>query len=338
MLAHTSRLVCGKGRCTAGRIQPQAGGSGVGSQRVIDGVNACSGNGGIESAVFFINDLERCTVRSGLNIHGADISVLGVDTEPDGLQPGRHIGGGQQVVVSVEHQRRTIGQAGTNLHLCFQYILPSAEIFQVGDAYHRDDARRRPCATGQSLYLTRMVHAHFDDGVLGIVIQAEQRIGHADIVVLVALGFQRLAKGGQHGVTKLFRRGLSDTAGDADHLGAKQHTVVGRHSDHGFGAVRHNDGTVCRDALDRVVGDDIGCAVLVRTCSKVVAINAFAGKADKDAARLDLAAVRNDCMNADRLGQRQAGQQLIGRNLLHEKGPPWDSKLRRRGRTYAARP
>ena len=71
-------------------------------------------------------------------------------------------------------------------------------------------------------------------------------------------------------------------------------------------------GTVCRDALDQVVGDDIGCAVLVRTCSKVVAINAFAGKADKDAARLDLTAVGHNGVDGDRLGQRQPGQQFIG--------------------------
>ena len=44
VLPHTGRLVTGQRGGRAGRIKPQAGRGGVGSQRVIDGVAADSGN------------------------------------------------------------------------------------------------------------------------------------------------------------------------------------------------------------------------------------------------------------------------------------------------------
>ena len=185
-------------------------------------------------------------------------------------------------------------------------------------ADHRDNARRRPGAAGQPFDLARMIHAHLDDGVLGVFGQAEQGVRHADVVVLVALGLQRLAEGGQHSAAKFLRRRLADTAGDADHLRAEQHTVVGGHADHRPRAVGHDDGAVGGDAVNRVVRDDIFRTVFVRTGGKIVSIDTLAGEADKDAARFDHAAVGHNRMDGDRLGQRQPGQQFIGRNVLHE--------------------
>ena len=68
-----------------------------------------------------------------------------------------------------------------------------------------------------------------------------------------------------------------------------------------------------------MVGNDIFCAAPVGTGGVVMAVNTLAGEADKNAARLDLAAVGHNGADGDRLGQRQSGQQLIGRNGLHEK-------------------
>ena len=80
-------------------------------------------------------------------------------------------------------QRCAVGQAGADLHLCLQYILARAEIFQMRNTDHRDDARAGPGTAGQTLDLARVVHAHLDNGVLGVVGQAEQRVGHADVIV-----------------------------------------------------------------------------------------------------------------------------------------------------------
>ena len=79
----------------------------------------------------------------------------------------------------------------------------------MGDANHRDDTRRGPRAAGQALNLPRVVHAHLNNSVLSIVVQTEQRVGHADVIVLVALGFQRIAEGGQHGIAELLGGGLA---------------------------------------------------------------------------------------------------------------------------------
>ena len=191
------------------------------------------------------------------------------------------------------------------------------------DTDHRDNACGRAGAAAQPLDLARVIHPHLNHGILGGIVQPEQCVGHTDVIVLVTFGFECGAERRQNRVAKFLGRGLAHAAGNADHFGAEKHPVVGGHTDHGAGAVRHDDDTVRRDSLDRVVCDDIGGTVTVGTGGKIMSIDTLAGEADKDAARLDLAAVRNDCMNADRLGQRQAGQQLIGRNLLHEKGPPW---------------
>ena len=281
------------------------------------------GDGCRKAAVFTVHDTERRVVGPGRDVRRADIGVLGLNTEPDSPQTGRNLCGRQQVIVGVQHQRGAVRQAGADFHLCLQYILPGAEIFQMRDTDHRDNACGRAGAAAQPLDLTRMVHPHFNHGILGGIVQPEQRVGHADVIVLVAFGLECFAERGQHRVAKFLGRSLAHAAGDADHFGAEKHPVVGGHADHGTGAVRHDNSAIRRDPLDRVVGDDIGGAVTVGTGGKIVSIDTLAGEADKDAARLDLAAVRNDCMDADRLGQRQAGQQLIGRNLLHEKGPPW---------------
>jgi len=187
----------------------------------------------------------------------------------------------------------------------------------VGHADHRDDAGGGAGAAGQPLDLTQVVHAHLHHGVPGVVIQAEQGVGHTDVVVLVALGLEGFAKGGEDGVAEFFGGGLAHTAGNADHLGAEQHAVVGGHADHGAGAVRHDDSAVLGHAVHGVVGDDIGGAVPVSTGGEGMAVDALTGEADEHAAGLDLAAVGNNSVDVRRLGQSQASQQFVGRNGLH---------------------
>ena len=319
MLAHARRPVGRQRGSAAGSVPTQAGRGGVGSQRVVDRVDARCRDGGIERTVLRIDDFEGRAVCAGDDIHRADIGIRGVNAEPDRPQAAGDACRGQQVVVRVQGQRCAVWQAGADLQLCLQYILARAEIFQMRNTDHRNDARAGPGTAGQTLDLARVVHAHLDNGVLGIVGQAEQRVGHADVIVLVALGLEGLTEGGEHRVAELLRRRLADAARDTDHSGVEQHPVVGRHADHGPAAVRHNDRAVRRHALDGMVGNDIFCAAPVGTGGVVMAVNTLAGEADKNTARLDLAAVGHNGADGDRLGQRQSGQQLIGRNGLHEK-------------------
>ena len=141
-----------------------------------------------KAAVFGVRQRKAGAARHGGDILRADIGSGRVDAEPDGVQPLRHLGGGQQVVVRVQHKGRPVGQPSADLHLRFQYILPRAEIFQMGHADQRNNGGGRACAAGQALDFTGVVHSHFHHRVLGSGGQAEQRVRHADVVVLVALG------------------------------------------------------------------------------------------------------------------------------------------------------
>ena len=188
VLAHPGGLIPAERGGAAGGIQPQTGGGGVGCQRIVHGVAPHGGDAHGKAAVFGVRQRKAGAACHGGDILCADIGGGRVDAEPYGVQPLRHLGGGQQVVVRVQHKGRTVGQPCADLHLRFQYILPRAEIFQMGHADQRNNGGRGAGTAGQALNFTRMVHPHFHHGVLGVGGQAEQRVGHADVVVLVALG------------------------------------------------------------------------------------------------------------------------------------------------------
>ena len=168
-----------------------------------------------------------------------------------------------------------------------------------------------------------MVHAHLHHGVFGGGFQAEQRVGYADVVVLVALGLKGVAKGRKHGIAKLFGRRLADAARHADDARAEQHTVVGRHAHHGQGAVGYDDRALRRHPLYRVVGDDIGRAVPAGAGGKGMAVDPLAGEADEHTARRHVAAVGHNGMDGDRFGQAQPGKQFIGGDRLHKDASFW---------------
>ena len=177
------------------------------------------------------------------------------------MQPGRNLGCGQQIIVRIEYQRRAVGQARTDFHLCFQYILAGAQIFQVRDADHGNDSRGRPHTAGQPLNFAGVVHPHLHHGILGGVLQAEEGVGYADVVVLVALGLEGIAKRRQHRIAEFLGGGLAHTARHSDDPWGEQHAVVGGHTHHGQGTVRYHHGAFCRNALHRMVGNDIGGTV-----------------------------------------------------------------------------
>ena len=70
----------------------------------------------------------------------------------------------------------------------------------------------------QTLDLTGVAHAHLDDSVLRIPADAEHGAGQAQLIVLVALGLDGMAKARDGGVGHLLGGGLSHVAGDAHHL------------------------------------------------------------------------------------------------------------------------
>ena len=192
VLAHTGGLIAGQRTGGAGTLQPQAGGCSISSKGIIHGMNACRGDGYTELirfAVHVIHQGKAGTLPYGMNIDGAHIGGAGADAEPHRAQAAGDLRGGQQVIVRIQNQRGAVRQALADFHLCLQYILPRAQIFQVGNADHRNDTGRRPRCAHQAGNLAQVAHAHFHHSILGGILQAEQRVGQADLIVLVALCF-----------------------------------------------------------------------------------------------------------------------------------------------------
>ena len=155
-------------------------------------MNACRGDGYTELIGFTVHVIHQGkagTLPYGMNIDGAHIGGAGADAEPHRAQAAGDLRGGQQVIVRIQNQRSAIRQALADFHLCLQYILPRAQIFQVGNADHRNDTGRRPRCAHQAGNLAQVAHAHFHHSILGGILQAEQRVGQADLIVLVALCF-----------------------------------------------------------------------------------------------------------------------------------------------------
>ena len=317
ILAHAGGLVIRQSRRGAGRIQTQPGGGSIGNQRIADGMQADRGNGHREFPVFPVGQNKPGTGLFRLDFHRPHIGRLAVNAEPDRMQPVRQLGGGQQVIVGIEHQRRAVRQSVADLQLCFHNILAAAQVFQMAHTDLGDDTCRGPRGTDQAIDFPQCTHAHLHHRVLGGVVQAEQGVGQADLVVLVALGLEGVAECGKHRIAEFLGGGLAHTAGDADHQRGKQHPVIGGHPDHGMVAGGNQHQLVLRHAVHRVIGHNVGSAGLAGGCRVVMAVHMFAREADENAARGDLAAVGDH--RCDGLGahQGQTSQQLICGNRFH---------------------
>ena len=102
-------------------------------------------------------------------------------------------------------------------------------MLDVGNADIGDDTHHRLCRVAQVLDLILGAHAHFHHRYLSFGGNAHQCFGRADLVILVALGFDDAEGGGHHCRYHFLGGGFAHAAGDAYHLG--------RH----FGAVQRGD-------------------------------------------------------------------------------------------------
>ena len=136
-----------------------------------------------------------------------------------------------------------------------------------------------------------MAHAHLHDSVLRIPADAEHGTGQAQLIVLVALGLDGIAKARDGGVGHLLGGGLAHAAGDAHYFRVELAAVVCAHDHHGMVAVGADHRPFSRDTIHRMVEDDIGRALFQRLGREIVAVEALTGESHKDAAGADLAAV-----------------------------------------------
>ena len=325
LLAHTGLLEIGQTRDDALGREAQTGGGGVSSQRVRHVVTAHGRDGHCIAACIFITEGEGHAVALLPDIEGADVGVLVAEAEPHGPDMGGQSGFAQEGVVAVEHEGRTLGKAGADLQLRLADVLLTAQIADVGHADAGDDAHIRAGSAGQTVDLASVAHAHLDHSVFGGSADAHQGAGHAQLVVLVALGLNGLTKAAQGRVGHLLGGGLAHAAGHAHHLGVVLAAVVGPHHHHGVVAVQAEDGFFGRDALHRVVHHHKGCALFQCFGRKVVAVEPLAGKGHKDAARPHLTAVGGDQLHfrvaGEEAGRHKPCQQLACMDLFHSSFP-----------------
>ena len=97
----------------------------------------------------------------------------------------------------------------------------------------------RAVAAGQLPDLAQALHAHLHHGVLHAFVQAEQRVRHADLVVLVPLCPECFAESRKYRVTELFCRRFAHAARHARQQRAVQRAVVRAQPDHRIQRVRH---------------------------------------------------------------------------------------------------
>ena len=306
-------------------IAAQTGGGAVGRQRIGHIVLAHSRDLDHKSAFLLILQHKAHAVLLLSDGQCAHIGALIGHAEPHRPHMGGQLCRPQELVVVVQHQRGTLRQAVADLQLGLADVLLTAQIADVGHADAGDDAHIRAGSAGQTVDLASVAHAHLDHSVFGGSADAHQGAGHAQLVVLVALGLDGLTKAAQGRVGHLLGGGLAHAAGHAHHLGVILAAVVGTHHHHGVVAVRAEDGFFGRDALHRVVHHHKDCALFQCFGRKVVAVEPLAGKGHKDAARPHLTAVGGDQLHfrvaGEEAGRHKPCQQLACMDLFHSSFP-----------------
>ena len=253
------------------------------------------------------NDIQRPHVR--VRVFNGEQHLLKV--RPDGRA-------GQIIVVAVHHQRRALRQPLADLQLCPEDIFPRAQLLQMGAPDAGDDSARRLCRQRQLPDLAQALHSHLHHGVLHAFVQAEQRVRHADLVVLVPLCPERFAESRKYRVTELFCRRFAHAARHARQQRAVQRAVVRAQPDHRIQRVRHLHAFLRRHARHRALHHNARRSGLQRPERVIVAVHALAPDAHEQAPRPGLPAVRHHrrdlrvpCQGA------QPPQQHTRQNRLH---------------------
>ena len=291
LLAHSGLLKGTQAPDDLAGVQSQTGGRAVSRQRIGHIVASHRRNFDHESSFLVVLEDEAHAVVFLLDGQSADVRALVAQAEPDRADMGGQLGLPQEGVIAVQDQRCAVGQTRTNLQLGLADILLTAQIADMRHADAGDDAHIRAGALAQALDLAQMAHAHLDDGIFGILPDAEHRPGQPQLVVLVALGLDGIAEALNGGIAHLFGGGLAHAAGHAHHFGVELAAVVRTHDHHRMVAVGAHDGLFRRDALHRVVHDHAERTVFQRLGGKIMAVEFFPGESHKDAAGADLAAV-----------------------------------------------
>ena len=157
------------------------------------------------------------------------------------------------------------------------HTLKRAEALQVGTSYVGDDGIVGFYHVNQSLDVARMRRAHLHNGNLVLRTQSQQRLGHAYVVVEIALRVQHVVLLLQHGSREFLGRCLSvGTRNAYDWRGERAAMIERQLLERGKAVVAQNVACIALGGILRLVHYGIGATLVERHCRKLVAVERFA--------------------------------------------------------------
>ncbi len=314
----------------SGRGQPPHGvlhrhaeelGDGEGQQRIGDPVAAHHGRRHPLAAPVegvFAEDVDVGVAGAGVPVGPiAPSHDLEVRADPPGTI-------GQAGGLVAHHAVAAVGHVPQDLQLFLQHALQRAELLQVALAHGGDDRDVGAGDPGEGRDLAGLVGAQLEDHDLGVVGDGEEREGHPDAVVQVALGGVDPARRREGRRRHVLRGGLARRSGDGDdgrlqglpamcgetaegHEGVVDGVQSGRRREAG-GGVRHH-------GAQGATGEGVG--------HEVVAVEALADEGDVEVSLADRSGVGGDAGVLDALlGERRPEPQGAAHPLVgpHEVG------------------
>ena len=120
-------------------------------------------------------------------------------------------------VVGIEEDEAVApsAQVVVEFALGLHHVLERTEALQVCASHVGDESAGRLGRLGQCAYVARMAGPRLDDGDVVLLGKPEQRLGHAHVVVEVALGVEHVVSLAEHGGNEFLRGGLAVGARDA---------------------------------------------------------------------------------------------------------------------------
>ena len=199
----------------------------------------------------------------------------------------------QMLVVGIDEDEGIVGgEEVVKLAFRLLHSLETAEALQVGTAHVGDHAAGRLHILHELADVIGMGSSHLHDGDLMLFAQAEECLGHAHVVVEVALGKHHVVFLAENGRYEFFGSGLAVGARDSYHRNVEVAAVLAGEFLEGGEAVVHEDVTpVALLGILLFVHNHIGAAFLQSHAGKLVAVKRGTLQGEEDAALGTIAAV-----------------------------------------------
>ena len=148
--------------------------------------------------------------------------------EPTNLLRQLALQGLQHIVVCIENRNAVLFQMCKHFAFRLQNPFSAAQKFNMRHADIRNHTDVRAHCLRNSVQLPEVVHAHFDDCRLMVLLNAENRQRHANLIVVIALCPQGIVFLRNHGCNHILCCCLADTPCHRNNGNIKQISVISR--------------------------------------------------------------------------------------------------------------